>query len=495
MNLFNRKKTTIIYLSFFILGVFFTACQKENINYTNTQLENTVNEIVYEKSIISFSELTKKLDRNPVFRSSQKTSSVLSGLNRGHNFITEIDSSKVVVFKNNNNNNFTYTFRVSTIDEKELSFSTIVLAEQNDSISTHLFRYFPSQEWINALNKNEKISFEGVVEALDLQGNLLAAIEIIDGVTSNRAITTCMFTATPIWIDCYGSECPCTDGNGTFGGYSYGISCSTTGGGGGGGGGTGGGGGGSGGGSGNNGDLPTDPDEWAAFMFDVNVFVEPEFKNNNKLFAIYTDMGRASAFDNYLQNFNEEFSVAHLRFGYNKNFSSSYPPAFWNAAAVTLLPQNYNIKIDFNGDNTLPDSKIDNQPRLIIALSFIHEIIHAETFRKLLSAAEEGEIPWTEAFIESLRNDYPGLADYYTRWWLNVPAGQPATSAQHQMMAQHYRTIIVDAISEFDNHQEPLYIYEALSWIGLKGTIAWNNLPPSQQTIINGIISDYYASH
>lgn len=93
----------------------------------------------------------------------------------------------------------------------------------------------------------------------------------------------CSFSATPIWIDCYGSECPCKDGKGYLGGWNYEINCDPVGGGGGSGGGSGsgnpsGGGGGSGnngnGGvgdygqgqqQGSNGDLPTDPLEWNLF--------------------------------------------------------------------------------------------------------------------------------------------------------------------------------------------------------------------------------------
>ena len=48
----------------------------------------------------------------------------------------------------------------------------------------------------------------------------------------------------------------------------------------------------------------------------------------------------------------------------------------------------------------------------------MHEMIHAEMYRKLLAHVQQPEIPWTEEFIHSLKNDFNGLADYYTRWWL-----------------------------------------------------------------------------
>lgn len=38
-------------------------------------------------------------------------------------------------------------------------------------------------------------------------------------------------------------------------------------------------------------------------------------------------------------------------------------------------------------------------------------------------------------------------------------------------MAQHYRGIIIDALKQ----------YEAIAWIGLEGTVAWNNLTQSER--------------
>jgi hypothetical protein len=46
--------------------------------------------------------------------------------------------------------------------------------------------------------------------------------------------------------------------------------------------------------------------------------------------------------------------------------------------------------------------------------------LHAEIYRKLLSLAKQGNIPWSADFITSIKNDYPGLTDYYTRYEYNV---------------------------------------------------------------------------
>jgi len=154
------------------------------------------------------------------------------------------------------------------------------------------------------------------------------------------------------------------------------------------------------------------------------------------------------------------------------------------------------IEIMFNPNNL-------GRPETSIARTFMHEMIHAEIYRKLLSMAKQGEIPWSEAFIESLRNDFPGLQDYYTRWWLNTN-GQSPTGAQHEMMAQHYRDIISDFLMQFDSNLSQGEA-DAIAWVGLMGsgqidnstglpsnpTVAWGNLGQQERIAILNLITSY----
>ncbi len=61
-------------------------------------------------------------------------------------------------------------------------------------------------------------------------------------------------------------------------------------------------------------------------IFDDQIFLDEDFKNNDCLKSVYDGMGKASTFKNYLQNFEAEFSVAHLRFS-----SSTTLPTTTNA--------------------------------------------------------------------------------------------------------------------------------------------------------------------
>lgn len=219
------------------------------------------------------------------------------------------------------------------------------------------------------------------------------------------------------------------------------------------------------------------------------IFIDEEFEDSPCLNSIYEDMGKASAFANYLRNFEPEFSVAHLRFGYDENFSENRAQDELDAIAITDAPQHFNIKITFNGDPTL-DASIHNKPKLVIAVAFIHEMIHAEIFRKLLSAAKRGDLNSNNmtqleqvAFVNNLRNNFEGIYDYYLARY--------KPNAGHEHLAQHYRNTIISAITEYDNNQHSQEVYDAIAWIGLEGTIAWNNLTQLERDNIIQIRTDF----
>lgn len=123
----------------------------------------------------------------------------------------------------------------------------------------------------------------------------------------------------------------------------------------------------------------------------------------------------------------------------------------------------------------------------------IHEMIHATIFRYMLIAAETGTLEPENGmtqqqlinYINNLKSNFPGIHDYYYE--------RELPNWQHEMMAQHYRGIIIQALIEFDN-SHPSELYEALAWVGLKGTVAWNSLSPEQQAIYNQMAQDFANS-
>ncbi|SDX45482.1 hypothetical protein SAMN05216556_13210 [Aequorivita viscosa] len=221
-----------------------------------------------------------------------------------------------------------------------------------------------------------------------------------------------------------------------------------------------------------------DEDDCAEVDFEHIVILDQEFVDNNCLYYVYEDMGKAPTFNNYLKNFEGTMSVANLRF----SSSTSLPS---NINATTSAPENYMITITFNENNL-------DRPSLSVARTMIHEMIHAEIFRKLLSVWQHPSLGgMTVSDLILIKDDYPGLYDYYIRWYNNIPIGINITSAQHQAMAQHYRSIITQAIKEYSNNQYSQDIYDALAWAGLMNTIAWNNLSLSEKNQIIQTINNF----
>ncbi len=176
-----------------------------------------------------------------------------------------------------------------------------------------------------------------------------------------------------------------------------------------------------------------------------------------------------------------------------------------NTYGETSPPNNGSITI------TLDAGKLAETPPLFVADIFIHEIIHAEMFRKMMIAAESGNIDPTIMttqqqidYVESLRNNFPGLYDYYMRYEYNVPSGQEPSNAMHELMAQHYISIIVSALKQYDNTQTN-DVYNAIAWFGLKGTgssfdstgllpnstTAWKNLSAQERLNLIQTLNNY----
>ena len=224
--------------------------------------------------------------------------------------------------------------------------------------------------------------------------------------------------------------------------------------------------------------------------FEDKIIRDPAFLGNPCLNSVYNGLDVSDIASAFLSNFQGHNPVAHLNF--SVGVDANYP----NANAVTYAPDNFVISIKFNPNKLA-------RPRTAVARTFIHEILHAEMYRKLLSMAQQGTIPWTAQFIHSLKNDFPGLSDYYTRWWLDTNGLSP-TGPQHELMAQHYRSTISSFLMQFDPSLTQIQA-DALAWGGIMGsgqinnttglpafpTVAWNNVPQQTRLNILSIIGNF----
>lgn len=207
------------------------------------------------------------------------------------------------------------------------------------------------------------------------------------------------------------------------------------------------------------------------------VLLDPSFTENPCLNGIYTDLGKAPTFQNYLNNFDGDFSVADLKLSAGNDMPNTVD-------AITYPPLTSNlIEIKFNLNNL-------NKPGLEIAETMIHEMIHATIFRWLLIAAETGELEpeggMTQQqlinYVNNLRDNFPGLYDYYYQ--------RKLPDWDHEMMAAHFIDIIKQALKDYDSTQSE-EVYEALAWGGLKNTSSWNALSPQQQANLTTIRQNF----
>lgn len=140
------------------------------------------------------------------------------------------------------------------------------------------------------------------------------------------------------------------------------------------------------------------------------IIIDSTFLDNTCLKSVYDKLGQAPHFQSSLLEFDNDFSIVNLK------LSVGIDPKYPNATAATYEPVHSLIEIKYN------PNKLDT-PQLDIARTFMHEMIHAEMYRKLLALSGKNEIPWSAEFIESIRNNGKEIAEYYTRYRYNIPAG------------------------------------------------------------------------
>ncbi|MGG8498097.1 hypothetical protein ACQY1Q_16955 [Tenacibaculum sp. TC6] len=223
----------------------------------------------------------------------------------------------------------------------------------------------------------------------------------------------------------------------------------------------------------------------------TNTCVEDDKIINNltgKAKCVYDKLTKSSTdFKTMIQKFDGDFPVSHLKLTINNSLDSG-------VFGITLPPVNYVTEIQINGNG------VSNLSDLGAATTFAHELIHAEIFRKMLSAAKKGDLNYHNNqnyttqdrinYVNSLKDNFPGLYDYYWKRY--------KSTWNHNMMATHYRTTIADIIQNFDNNRLSRSTYESIAWAGLgeiennQSTVAWQNLTSIEQQAIIDTLNQYF---
>ena len=454
------------------------------------------NETAYTKS---FTSITRYFDK---YQAPNK-SSVLSKTSENEVILTD------KIIKIEKEESTSYTFRLLKTGEGNEFYNLVIDVDHNGNIQKSVIvEYIPSGSWLAdtsrpfsgyvSVQNNTIFSADDIADAQSLSKTdscYEVSYEWECNAGNDHAPNTCTAGGSDLVITYFEVPCP-YEGGGT-GGVAYPVGEGAE---------AGPGGGGSEGGSDPGADSgmssPIGPDDSTPVenaFFDDQVFIDDSFKEHPCLKAVYDAMGKATKFSEYLYNFESDFSVADLRFSANDNFSEAYED-YPNAMAITDPPLASNlINITFNTDSTL-NGNILTKPDVYKAVAMIHEILHAEMYRKMLDAVKTAEINQTNLnwrdwpndtdfgdFIEALENKYFGIFDYYTRYDWNTST---PNNAQHQAMAQHYRDIIKQALTDYDPALTEAQ-KDALSWLGLKDAtvVAWQNLSDEEKNIINDTLA------
>lgn len=184
---------------------------------------------------------------------------------------------------------------------------------------------------------------------------------------------------------------------------------------------------------------------------------------------IYNKLGGTNFGEKYIKIFDENLDSPNLKFSLASTnedtiLKPSAPARVTHGYTKYLSKNNYLIVL--NSDH------IDYS--LGIAHTLIHETLHATLNRKMDSTnafQNEGEI---------LKTEFPYIFDAY----------QEYTDYPHEIMSNRYISLMVAALKDFDSTYSQEY-YEAIAWIGLKGTKAFNNLPQTKIDKLNKDLSSY----
>lgn len=222
--------------------------------------------------------------------------------------------------------------------------------------------------------------------------------------------------------------------------------------------------------------------------FQNKIIVDSSFVHNQKANCVYNKMKNNMGFKTFTQPFNIDNPVAFVKLKVGAVED--------NDRAQTLPPDSNNIiEITINNDPTHPNG-INSQPNLFLCQTIIHEVVHAEFFRRIIEALGSNPSGQTlQTIIDALnKSKYQVLANYLisSNVWPDWP---------HNYMAEKFRKSIARVTQEYATgipvNGEPEIIYMSYAWRGLDqiDVQAWMQISPEVQTNIQDAIDDYISNN
>jgi hypothetical protein len=227
--------------------------------------------------------------------------------------------------------------------------------------------------------------------------------------------------------------------------------------------------------------------------FENKIIIDSSFVNNQKANCIYNKMRNINAFNKALEPFETTTPVAFLKL-MTEDMGNT-------GRGVTEPPlSNLNIITIKINNNTTSQYGINYQANLLLAQTIIHEVIHAELFRKIMIAISVGSYVEDVNVIRNAlsSSEFDVLSEYFRQ-------GQ---DWPHSFMADHMRNTIARITQEFATGipvTNPSPYYKTLAWRGLMhyGTVqSWTEIvgpnpdfPGPVAIEIDQTIYDYETTH
>ncbi|MGB4776450.1 MAG: hypothetical protein WBP45_14835 [Daejeonella sp.] len=189
----------------------------------------------------------------------------------------------------------------------------------------------------------------------------------------------------------------------------------------------------------------------------VDTEVDPNALDTNMTAKFYKNEKARCALNKLLQN-NYYKTALNNFIGENKPIDLTFELAQIEDPLVNghtkLKPSDWSST---NIELTLNENKINNIPSIEVALTLLHEGIHAEIFRKILSIHGPSHLNI---------DNFPSLFNMYAQY----------KGYQHEFIANYYVDIMGNALKQYDNNKFDMDYYKALAWRGLEGTDVYINL-------------------
>ncbi|QIG88525.1 hypothetical protein G6R40_02105 [Chryseobacterium sp. POL2] len=178
--------------------LFLFSCTREYLMESNDTIQFHSNSRVNK---VSFEEMENFIQKNA--KNTLPDYLKPNNLNKNtKQYITAIDTADIIKVVHNDITSF--TLKVNTVDDKDFTFSNLVINVHNGNIEEYIYNYIPDAQWLKNYIINKKGDYQGVLKITDINGN---------NKTENHAknSTTCMVE---MHVPCFGAGCPCSDYNG-----------------------------------------------------------------------------------------------------------------------------------------------------------------------------------------------------------------------------------------------------------------------------------------